>query len=390
MSKKDRNGIKHMRNQFNLILLCLLLVPAILTAQSRYVETHKKELSNIKKELQKNKKIISQKKEKEKNISTQLGALKRNIRVESKRLKKTNQTLTYYQRQLQQTKQTLAQLNKEREVQLGYLSNRLQTVYKNQYPGIIEFVFAPKNYQDVLSQKYFFEKVMKSDLALIDTIRKQEAAYQTQKQTLNHQKNNISKLKTYIIKKKNRLSSKSKQTTQTLNKLRREIKIFEKRNALLKRDSEDIRKLIQNSRVGKKVYYAVGKFIKPSKGWISSRFGYRKHPIFKRRILHRGIDIAAPRGYQIRAANHGHILFSGWQKGYGNVTIINHGWKDGHKYSTVYAHQSRMVVKKGQYIKKGQLIGYVGSTGYSTGPHLHFELRRNGKPINPTRYVSFL
>ena len=87
-------------------------------------------------------------------------------------------------------------------------------------------------------------------------------------------------------------------------------------------------------------------------------------------------------------ANSGYILFSGSKKGYGNVTIINHGYKNGKKISSLYAHQWRMLVKKGQFVEKGSIIGYVGSTGYSTGPHLHFEIRENGKPVNPSQYLK--
>ena len=304
--------------------------------------------------------------------------------------KKTDKTLHYYQGKIQKTSQKLIILDRERQTQLSYLSKRVETVYKNKYPGFIEFIFSPKSYKNALSEKYFFDQIMNSDISLIKQIKQKEIDYQEQKQKLRTQESYISTLKKSILQRKQKLSSQSIQTKKSLNKLRKEIKYFEQKNALLEKESEGIRRLIQGSRVGKKIYYAVGKFIKPSKGWISSRFGYRTHPIFKKRILHRGVDIAAPRGYQIRAANHGKVLFSGWQKGYGNVTIINHGWKNGHRYSTIYAHQSRIIVKKGQSIKKGQLIGYVGSTGYSTGPHLHFELRKNGKPINPTKYVNFL
>ena len=103
--------------------------------------------------------------------------------------------------------------------------------------------------------------------------------------------------------------------------------------------------------------------------------------------MHYGMDFAAPRGYRIKAADSGYIIFSGKKRGYGNVTIINHGWKNGKKLSSLYAHQWRMIVRKGQFVKKGQLIGYVGSTGFSTGPHLHFEMRENGRPVNPSKFL---
>jgi len=114
---------------------------------------------------------------------------------------------------------------------------------------------------------------------------------------------------------------------------------------------------------------------------ISSTFGARKHPIHKRWINHNGVDYAAPTGTPIHATGEGVITFAGKQNGYGNVVIIQH-----HRgYSTLYAHQSKIApgMKKGVQVSQGQLIGYVGSTGWATGPHLHYEFRIAGKPVDP-------
>lgn len=114
---------------------------------------------------------------------------------------------------------------------------------------------------------------------------------------------------------------------------------------------------------------------------ISSPFGMRVHPVHKTWTGHRGIDYAAPYGTPIYATANGIIDFSGWQNGYGNVVIIKHP----RNYSTVYAHQSKIEngIKKGVKVSQGKLIGYVGSTGTATGPHLHYELRIGNKPVNP-------
>ncbi|AWD32686.1 Murein DD-endopeptidase MepM [Candidatus Kinetoplastibacterium sorsogonicusi] len=114
---------------------------------------------------------------------------------------------------------------------------------------------------------------------------------------------------------------------------------------------------------------------------ISSPFGMRIHPVHKTWTGHRGVDYAAPYGTPIYATANGIVEFSGWQNGYGNVVIIKHP----RNYSTVYAHQSHIEkgIKKGIKINQGKLIGYVGSTGTATGPHLHYELRIGNKPVNP-------
>jgi murein DD-endopeptidase MepM/ murein hydrolase activator NlpD len=114
---------------------------------------------------------------------------------------------------------------------------------------------------------------------------------------------------------------------------------------------------------------------------ISSRFGMRMHPIHKRWVGHKGVDYAAPTGTPIHATADGTVAFIGQQTGYGNVIIL----KNFGKYSTLYGHQSRFAkgLKKGDHVQQGQLIGYVGSTGWATGPHLHYEFRIDNTPVDP-------
>jgi len=126
-----------------------------------------------------------------------------------------------------------------------------------------------------------------------------------------------------------------------------------------------------------------GSMMWPVNGSVTSGFGYRIHPILGRRILHTGIDIAAGNGTAIWAADGGKVIYATWVSGYGNTVAIDHGGG----ISTLYAHQSSMAVVYGQTVKKGQVIGYVGSTGYSTGPHLHFEVRVGGTPVDPLGYL---
>ena len=123
-------------------------------------------------------------------------------------------------------------------------------------------------------------------------------------------------------------------------------------------------------------------FIWPVYGVITSLYGWRIHPIKKVRSFHTGVDIAAPMGSPVFAARDGIVKFAGRNGGYGLFILIDHG-----TYSTAYAHLSKIDVYVGQKVKKGQLIGRVGSTGISTGPHLHFEVRKNGRHTNPLAYL---
>lgn len=121
---------------------------------------------------------------------------------------------------------------------------------------------------------------------------------------------------------------------------------------------------------------------KNDKIWLASGFGVRMHPLYKRKLLHAGMDFAGPIGTPIYATGNGVVESTGFDKGYGKHIRINHGFN----YVTLYAHMNEFKVKKGQKVKRGDIIGYIGNTGSSTGAHLHYEVRKNGRPVNPINY----
>lgn len=126
-----------------------------------------------------------------------------------------------------------------------------------------------------------------------------------------------------------------------------------------------------------------GKFLRPASGPITSGFGMRYHPILHRNRMHTGIDFGARRGSPIRATADGVVISAGYSRGYGNRIILAHGGR----ISTLYGHCSRLFVTTGETVHRGQKIAAVGSTGLATGPHLHFEVRVNGKPVNPRKWL---
>jgi murein DD-endopeptidase MepM/ murein hydrolase activator NlpD len=124
--------------------------------------------------------------------------------------------------------------------------------------------------------------------------------------------------------------------------------------------------------------------ILPTQGWLSSHFtNARMHPILGFARPHEGIDVAAPTGTPIEAPAAGRVVEAGWESGYGNVVVIDHGFG----IQTKFAHTSKTLVRKGQHVERGDRIALVGSTGLATGPHLHYEVHVNGRPVNPLRYV---
>jgi len=121
----------------------------------------------------------------------------------------------------------------------------------------------------------------------------------------------------------------------------------------------------------------------PVHGRITSKFGMRVHPVSGKRRKHQGLDIAAPIGTPVRVAERGRVRFAGWSEGYGNLLIIDHG----RGFETRYGHNSELAVRAREFVYKGQVVARSGSTGVSTGPHVHFEVRISDRPVDPRRYL---
>jgi murein DD-endopeptidase MepM/ murein hydrolase activator NlpD len=159
---------------------------------------------------------------------------------------------------------------------------------------------------------------------------------------------------------------------------------YERKAQILLDDSKKIENLIVSLQQSKQVaQMGDGKYIWPVLGNITSWFGNRVHPILRVSAFHTGIDIGAPSGRPVFAVDEGVVLYSGRYGNYGNVVILDHG----NNTTTLYAHLSKYLVKNNVKVGKGQVIGLVGSTGLSTGPHLHFEVRKSGKVQDPLQYL---
>lgn len=150
-------------------------------------------------------------------------------------------------------------------------------------------------------------------------------------------------------------------------------------------ESYSIEALLKGAQRGQRVIAGMGQgyFVWPTSGRVTSPYGWRTHPVYGYRSFHTGIDIGAPSGQRVIAARKGEILYTGYKDAYGLIVIIDHG----NSLATVYAHLSKVYVRAGQFVGTKSVIAAVGSTGWSTGPHLHFEVRVNGEHVNPVRYL---
>ncbi len=157
-----------------------------------------------------------------------------------------------------------------------------------------------------------------------------------------------------------------------LNQLNTEVRLEEVQQQELMQQFRENRELLAST-----------PSIWPTEGWVTSPFGMRRSPFTGRREFHKGIDISNRRGTPIYASAKGTVSFSGVDGGYGNCVVLNHGGG----VTTRFAHMQRFVVKEGQTVTRGELVGYMGNSGRSTGPHLHYEVRINGVCVNPMRYI---
>lgn len=165
----------------------------------------------------------------------------------------------------------------------------------------------------------------------------------------------------------------------TMGKFSQKINLFKEDAAALSQKLEEIFLLNKD-----KIRFSnASPSLMPVDGWVTSDFGMRVHPIGRSFKMHQGVDIASPRGTPVKAPAAGKVIFAGSHSGYGSMIALDHGYG----VSTIFAHLSKIGVKKGQTIDRGEVIGNVGSTGATTGPHLHYEVQVDGLPSDPLAFI---
>lgn len=281
-------------------------------------------------------------------------------------------------------KKEITDIDQDYKKKTELFKTRMRVMYQNMNKSPLETFVESKDFSEFFMRLQLMSMVKKNDEKLINEISMSKENTELRKQ----QKYLELKKKQQQLKELNGKASEIKTSRALLDSDiesdKSKLKDLEKKEdemlQLSKQLEDDLKKLMDT-----KAKYAGGVMAWPTPGYtsISSPFGYRIHPIYKVRKMHTGIDIDAPMGASIIAANSGRVILAGWNGGYGNCVIIDHG--DG--IATLYGHQSRLLVNVGDKVSKGDVIGKVGTTGLSTGPHLHFEVRINGKPTDPRKYV---
>jgi murein DD-endopeptidase MepM/ murein hydrolase activator NlpD len=239
----------------------------------------------------------------------------------------------------------------------------------------------------MLSNSKYVESLAKYDQSIVDSLKNDKDGYLQDKQEIQNRKKEVQAKKTELSNKKAEVDALVKESKTQLAKIEAQQKALEAEQKKIDLEMDKARKQLDNiisqanndKTTNDKITYDQSNFLWPTPGYyrITSPYGMRNGR------LHKGVDIGAPTGAKIVSAKAGVVYTKAYDSGgYGNYVIVNHGGG----YMTVYAHMSSVSVSKGQEVAKGQKIGEVGSTGRSTGPHLHFEIRKDGTAGNPMNY----
>lgn len=327
--------------------------------------------------------------------------LKNLEKLEKNKLYKNQQRLEQASAGLQNSKREYSNLEAqltvmERELQTSVaefnntnvqMKRRVRQVYKNQRKGMFRLIFSAKDLNSLLDVIYFEKIVLKKDYARMMALKAKSQRIAAMKREIQVKKSALAQSIQDINYQQKYIKNAISQNQMMINKYKTDRRTYEQAERELARQSASIQSMISRQHGSSNIKISSAGFMRPIGGRITSPFGWRTHPIFKSRTFHSGVDIAGPNMGSIRASNSGKVIYSGWYGGYGKVVILDHGTVAGKPTTTLYAHMSSIKVSNGQYVNKGDVLGYEGTTGYSTGPHVHFEVRVNGKPNNPMNYI---
>jgi len=368
-------------------MLLFPLVLVVLLAGIGWSETaltEQDKLKLIQQQLKENQEKLKVTKVKQQEVLGKLVVITQELRKANRQL---NQAKGKIQENVSKIGELSVEIRKSEEdlrLRADVLRRRLREAYKSGNVSYIDLLIASRSMSDFLNRLYYFEKVITRDAKLINGVKQDLTVSQVQKKDLANRTAEIKELAQVIAEQKKKAAEQAEEKKKALDDLKAREEETLKKIEELERSSLELEGLIQK-KVAERTKAGIfargtGKYIWPMKGRITSRFGaYRRWG----RARHTGLDVAAPYGTQIVAADSGEVIFSGWWDGYGKAVVIDHG----KGWSTVYGHMSRIYSSTGTTVAQGQVIGLCGSTGYSTGPHVHFEVRKNGKVLNPEKYL---
>lgn len=316
-----------------------------------------------------------------------------------------NEQIEIYEKLIEEKEEELEDAIDQEEYQKERFRARMRALQENGTLGYITFILQAESFSDLLTRVDNISEIMSSDQALEEKyIAARENVEVVKAEYEEIQEQQLIKLEESEARKAE-LEEEIAEASELIAELEADIEAFEVEYAAneaaeyalqleikeatdaFNEAQELLKAQIAAGSTSSSAYVeGSGSFMWPTPGWntVTSPFGWRIHPIFLTEKYHSGIDIAANSGTSIYASDGGTIQTAVYSSSYGNYVVVNHG----NGYTTLYAHMSSMAVSVGQTVSQGEVIGYVGSTGWSTGPHLHFEISLNGSQIDPEPFFS--
>ena len=338
------------------------------------------------------------------SVSEQLRQIEEQLRQATAELGTIKEQRVAVENDITLNERQLAEAQKRLEGRESVFYKRVRDIYINGRLSYLDVVIGSKDFSDFANRLEVLKRIIDSDITLINEIKKERAEIEAHKQKLEADRAKLVELEKAALAKQAEIEQKKAERNVVLQKAQNDrataMQAIEELNA----SSAQVSAMLKERQAARAAAAAAaaaaaqssggqgasdnwvqgtGQLGWPVSGEITSPYGYRVHPIWGTTIYHSGIDIGVDEGTPVHAADGGIVVWSGWMGGYGYAVVIDHG----NGLSTLYGHNSELAVDEGQSVAKGQVISYAGSTGNSTGPHVHFEVRVNGDPVDPMGYL---
>jgi len=338
------------------------------------------------------------------SVSEQLRQIEEQLRQATAELGTIKEQRVAVENDITLNERQLAEAQKRLEGRESVFYKRVRDIYINGRLSYLDVVIGSKDFSDFANRLEVLKRIIDSDITLINEIKKERADIEAHKQKLEADRAKLVELEKAALAKQAEIEQKKAERNVVLQKAQNDrataMQAIEELNA----SSAQVSAMLKERQAARSAAAAAaaaaaqssggqgasdnwvqgtGQLGWPVSGEITSPYGYRVHPIWGTTIYHSGIDIGVDEGTPVHAADGGVVVWSGWMGGYGYAVVIDHG----NGLSTLYGHNSELAVDEGQSVAKGQVISYAGSTGNSTGPHVHFEVRVNGDPVDPMGYL---
>lgn len=383
-----------MKKQYKLIaVLCamMLTAPVLLpTNDASQVKalTVQEKINNASKEKQEALDKIKSAESQKEDVVAQSEQLNREIDIVQTEIYEIDSIIEEADAEIQVKEEEIARHEENITAQDEAFKAVLRSMDETSTVSYLELLLSSKSFSEFLVNIETINEITQHDTAIINEMIALKNSVEEAKAVIENKKAEQEEARKIASNKENTLQAKLKEKERLTKALEQDIEKYKKVYEQARRDEEQLKASISSelSKTTDSVKYTGGQFCWPAPSYtrISSPYGYRNHPIYKTQKFHSGVDLAAPGGTNILAATDGTVKMAGWNGGYGNCVIIDHGGG----ISTLYGHASRLLVSKGQKVTKGQVIAKVGTTGNSTGNHLHFEVLINGKTTNPMPYIQ--